>query len=936
MSQKNSSMQEMLQTSYLSGTSAAYIEELYEAYLQDPASVDDKWRRYFEQLPQVNGQSGADISHAKIKQQFLTLANAPKQAVQQADPAIEKQAKVMQLINAYRLYGHRHADIDPLHIAAKPELPNLSLDYYGLTASDMNTQFVTDTALFNSSASLQQIYTALQETYCARIGFEYLHITEPEEVVWLQQRIEAKPTKTTLSSEQKRHVLDRLVAAEGLEKYLARKYVGQKRFSLEGGETLIPLMDQLIERAAGYQVKETVIGMAHRGRLNVLVNILGKAPATLFDEFEGRFTDNDRLGDVKYHIGYSSDVTFAGNPMHLVLAFNPSHLEIVAPVVEGSVRARQQRRQDGERSQVLPIVLHGDAAFAGQGVVMETFNMSQARGYTTGGTVHIVINNQVGFTTSNPHDARSTLYCTDIAKMVQAPIFHVNADDPEAAYYVAQLALDYRMQFKKDVVIDLICYRRHGHNEADEPSATQPLMYKIIKQHASTAKLYADKLIQNAALDAKGFEQLEEDYRKALDAGKPVVDINQAPADNYRVDWAPFLNQPWKVAANTAVNSQQLHALTQALQKLPTGFKVQPQVARELENRKKMAAAEQDLNWGFGETMAYASLLAEGYAVRISGQDVGRGTFAHRHAVLHEQETGKTYIPLQHLAENQGQFTIIDSILSEVAVLGFEYGYATAEPKALVIWEAQFGDFVNGAQVVIDQFLSSGEQKWGRLCGLVMLLPHGHEGAGPEHTSARPERFLQLCAQENMQVCVPTTPAQIFHLLRRQMVRPYRKPLVVMTPKSLLRHKLATSKLSELMDGEFQLLIPEQDAITASAVKRVIICAGKVYYDLLEKRREQAKEDVAIIRLEQLYPFPQDMLKAELAKYKAAKQIIWCQEEPKNQGYWLTMQDYLRTCLIPEQELSYIGRDALASPSEGHTNKHVEQQAALVKQALGI
>lgn len=942
MAEKLSSMQQLLNTSYLSGSSIAYIEALYESYLADPNSVEENWRTFFTNLPKVNGQTQADVSHAAIREQFLNLAKGPKEVVigttnVETEQRIVKQARVMQLINAFRTYGHYQASLDPLKLTPKQHIPDLELTYYGFTSADFNTLFTTDSPLFSKTASLKDIYQSLVDTYSGPIGFEYMHINNHDEVVWLQERVESTRAKPRLNAETKQHILGRLIAAEGLEKYLGRKYVGQKRFSLEGGETLIPMMDELIRRASNQGVKETVIGMAHRGRLNVLINILGKPPKVLFHEFEGKFEDEDnRSGDVKYHMGFSSDMQIGDKSMHLALAFNPSHLEIVSPVVEGSVRARQQRRKDEKREQVIPVVLHGDAAFAGQGVVMETFAMSQARGYTTGGTVHIVVNNQIGFTTSNPLDARSTLYCTDIAKMVQAPVFHVNADDPEAAYFVTHLAIDYRMKFKKDVVIDLVCYRRHGHNEADEPSATQPVMYKTIKQHPTTARLYADKLLAEGVINNDTFDQLEENYRKALDAGQSVVALVQMPKDSFTVDWKPYIGKKWSATAKTDVAKDKLVQLTNSLQQLPEGFKVQPQVARELENRKKMAAGELEMNWGFGETIAYASLLAEGYDVRISGQDVGRGTFAHRHAVLHEQESGKVYIPLQHIAEQQGHFSIIDSVLSEEGVLGFEYGFASAEPKALVIWEAQFGDFVNGAQVVIDQFISSGEQKWGRLCGLVLLLPHGYEGAGPEHSSARLERFLQLCAQENIQVCMPSTPAQVFHMLRRQMLRPYRKPLIVMSPKSLLRHKLAISSIEELTRGEFKLVMLEVDDLKLNTVKRVILCSGKVYYDLLEKRRDQKKEDTAILRIEQLYPFPFEQLSAELARYNQANQVVWCQEEPQNQGAWFQIQHNIRACLMNGQELSYAGRPELASPAEGHMAKHTEQQMMLIQHALGL
>ncbi|OHC29104.1 MAG: 2-oxoglutarate dehydrogenase E1 component, partial [Pseudomonadales bacterium RIFCSPHIGHO2_02_FULL_60_43] len=744
-------------------------------------------------------------------------------------------------------------------------------------------------------ATLREIRDALQQTYCRTIGAEFTHIVDSEQRSWFQQRLESVRGRPQFSVEVQSHLLERLTAAEGLEKYLGTKYPGTKRFGLEGGESLIPLLDEVIQRSGSYGTKEIVIGMAHRGRLNVLVNTFGKNPRDLFDEFEGKKTEGLSSGDVKYHQGFSSNVMTAGGEVHLAMAFNPSHLEIVSPVVEGSVRARQDRRNDAIGEKVLPVSLHGDAAFAGQGVVMETFQMSQTRGFKTGGTIHIVINNQVGFTISNPLDSRSTEYCTDVAKMIQAPILHVNGDDPEAVLFVTQLAVDYRMQYKRDVVIDLVCYRRRGHNEADEPSGTQPIMYQQITKQRTTRELYAEVLTAAARQSADEVQAKIDEYRTALDNGQHVVkSLVKEPNKELFVDWRPYLGHAWTARHDTRFELKTLQELSNKLLEIPEGFVVQRQVAKILEDRQKMSAGALPINWGYAETMAYATLLFEGHPIRMTGQDIGRGTFSHRHAVLHNQKDAGTHLPLQNLYQGQPRFDLYDSFLSEEAVLAFEYGYATTQPQSLVIWEAQFGDFANGAQVVFDQFISSGEHKWGRLCGLTMLLPHGYEGQGPEHSSARLERYLQLCAEHNMQVAVPTTPSQIYHLLRRQVIRPLRKPLVVLTPKSLLRHKLAISTLEDLAEGSFQTVIPEIDAIDPKKVERLILCSGKVYYDLLEKRRNEGREDIAIVRIEQLYPFPEDDLAEAIAPYKNLKNIVWCQEEPMNQGAWYCSQHHMR------------------------------------------
>jgi 2-oxoglutarate dehydrogenase E1 component len=784
---------------------------------------------------------------------------------------------------------------------------------------------------------LRDLLALLKRTYTGPIGAEFMHISDAEQRRWMYQRLEAAGGRFAPPAPERRRILERLTAAEGLERYLHTKYVGQKRFSLEGGDSLIPLLDVVIRRAGADGVREVVMGMAHRGRLNVLVNILGKPPRQLFDEFEGKFEhkhdDRPHTGDVKYHMGFSADVVTDGGPVHLALAFNPSHLEIVDPVVAGSSRSRQHRRGDRDGRQVLPLLMHGDAAFAGQGVVMELLQMSQARGFAVGGTLHVVINNQVGFTTSERQDARSTLYCTDVAKMIEAPVLHVNADHPEAVAFCAALAFDFRQRFGKDVVVDLVCYRRHGHNEADEPAATQPLMYRKIRKHPTTRELYAAQLAEEGAVPEAEAKALVDAYRDKLDQGAITTEVAESTADEFTIDWSRYLAGSVGDPVDTRVPRRDLDRLARTINTVPDGFRLHARVAKIYEDRRKMAAGELPGDWGFAENLAYATLLREGFKLRLVGQDSGRGTFFHRHAILHEQDSAESLVPLRQLVENPETVTIIDSLLSEEAVMAFEYGYATADPMTLDIWEAQFGDFANGAQVVIDQFLSSGEAKWGRLCGLALFLPHGYEGQGPEHSSARLERFLQLCALDNMLVCVPTTPAQCFHMIRRQMRMTTRKPLVVMTPKSLLRHKLAVSSLEELADGSFRKLIPDTTA-AAKKVRRVVLCSGKVYYDLLEQARKDGVEDVALVRVEQLYPFPRPELVAELGRFAKVGDVVWCQEEPQNQGAWYQIQHHLRACLQPKQALHYAGRARSPSPACGHFSDHVEEQARLVADAL--
>jgi 2-oxoglutarate dehydrogenase E1 component len=932
-----SDLREQVATSTLFGGNAPYIEEQYERYLADPAAVSAEWRGYFDSLR----GGAADVAHAPVIESFIRLAKSRRVAGAMVDAStMHKQVLVLQMIGRFRTLGMFHADLDPLQRQEKPYLADLDLAAYDFTAADMDTEF--DVGSFKAGSErmrLSVLIQALKDTYCRSFGAEYMYVNDTATKRFVQARLEPIRSRPTYPAEQRRHILERLTAAETLERYLHTKFVGQKRFSGEGGETMIPMLDHLIQIAGAVGVQETVIGMAHRGRLNVLVNTLGKVPADLFSEFEGKHTEELLAGDVKYHQGFSSDVVTPGGPMHLTLAFNPSHLEAVNPVVEGSVRARQHRRGDDKGVQVLPVLIHGDAAVAGQGVIQEVLNMAQTRGYYTGGTIHIVVNNQIGFTTSDPRDTRGTLYCTDIAKMAEAPIFHVNADDPEVCLLAIEMAMAYRQQFHRDVFIDLVCFRRLGHNEADEPMITQPLMYKRIAQHPGTRRLYADRLVAAGVIKPEDADAMVATYRAAMDKG---LHTNTTILSNYKppltVDWSPYMKRKWTEPADTAVPLATLQTLARKVTEVPDGFKLHSRVARVLADRRAMGEGTLPLDWGMGETLAYATLLTDGYGVRLSGEDVGRGTFSHRHAVLHDQSREKwdsgNWIPLERVTEGNPAFEVIDSVLTENAVLGFEYGYATSDPKRLVIWEAQFGDFANGAQVVIDQFIAAGEAKWGRICGLVMLLPHGYEGQGPEHSSARPERYLQLCAEHNMQVCVPTTPAQIYHLLRRQMIRPFRRPLIVMSPKSLLRHKEAVSTLDELATGRFQNVIGETEKLVAKSVRRVIVCAGKIYYELAAYRREHKCNDIAILRMEQLYPFPHADFKAALAKFPRATEVVWCQEEPQNQGAWYRLRAYFRADALPDQVVAYAGRPVSASTAVGYMSKHIERQQQLVADAF--
>jgi 2-oxoglutarate dehydrogenase E1 component len=933
----NGVMKAWLESSHLAGANATYVEELYELYLSDPDSVSDEWRSVFEELP-VQASEAVEQPHSRVREYFRRLAQETKHySVQVSDPDVDaKQVKVLQLINAYRFRGHQAANLDPLGLWKRATVDELDPSFHTLTEEDLNETFnVGSYAIGQETMVLKDLHKSLKQTYCGSIGAEYMHMTNTEQKRWIQQRLESVSGQPSFNKEEKQAFLEELTAAEGLERYLGAKFPGAKRFSLEGGDALIPMTKEIIRHAGGQGMREVVVGMAHRGRLNMLVNVLGKKPQDLFDEFAGKHDETWGTGDVKYHQGFSADFATPGGNVHLALAFNPSHLEIVNPVVIGSVRARQDRLSDTDGSRVLPITIHGDSAIAGQGVVQETFNMSQARGFCVGGTVRIVVNNQVGFTTSNPRDTRSTMYCTDIAKMVQAPIFHVNADDPEAVAFVARLALDYRNTFKRDVVIDLVCYRRHGHNEADEPNATQPLMYQKIKKHPTPRKLYADVLMERGEFGIDTATQLVNEYRDALDHGEVVVK-EWRPMALHSVDWSPYLGHDWNIDWDNKVDIERLKELGSKICQYPESHKLQSRVNKLYNDRTAMVNGEKQVDWGMAETLAYATLVDDGKRIRISGQDSGRGTFFHRHSVLHNQSDASTYVPLENIHDKQGPFQVFDSVLSEEAVLAFEYGYATAEPSGLTLWEAQFGDFANGAQVVIDQFISSGEQKWARLCGLTMLLPHGYEGQGPEHSSARLERYLQLCAEQNMQVVVPSTPAQVYHMIRRQVVRPMRRPLIVMSPKSLLRHPLCTSSLEDLADGTFQPAIAEIDDIAPENVKRVVFCSGKVYFDLLDQRRKNEQDDVAIVRIEQLYPFPYEDVRAAIAQYTNVVDYVWCQEEPQNQGAWYSSQHNFRAAIPVGADIQYAGRPASASPAVGYMSVHLKQQKALVDDALTL
>jgi len=940
-----SKYQSFIESSSIQGANAPYIEAYYEQFLEDPDSVDPGWRAYFRN---VQDQSAPrEVAHSEVLARFEKMAREPRRvAAAEAGfdaRAAEKQAGVLRLINYYRVRGHQVAKLDPLGLAPTETVRDLDPAFHGLGPEDFDTVFNTGSLAGPDRLPLKDIIKLLKAVYTDTIGTEYMYITETAQKRWIQQRLETVAFQPKLTPERKKEVFQQLVAAEGLERYLHNKYVGQKRFSLEGGDALIPALDEVLHGCAARDVEEVVIGMAHRGRLNVLVNLLGKSPADLFAEFEGKYSAESlsRAGDVKYHMGFSTDVEVAGKRLHLVLAFNPSHLEIVNPVVEGSVKARQIARGDEVGSRVVPILIHGDAAFAGQGVVMETMQLSHAKGYSTGGTLHIIVNNQIGFTTPNPIAAepgrvvRTSRYCTDLAKMCEAPVFHVNGDDPEAVVFVTRMAMDFRNEFHKDVIVDICCYRRWGHNEADEPSVTSPMMYEAIKKHPTTMALYAKKLQEEGAIVGGDTETLTLAYRQGLDKGENTARITLGLVGNkHTVNWTKYREGGWDTPTDTAVTRDQLQTLSGKLLALPEGFTLHPRVQKIYEDRAKMAAGELPMDWGFAETMAYATLANEGFDVRLSGQDARRGTFFHRHVTVHDYKNGKRHTPLRRLTPEKHRFVVNDTLLSEVGVLGFEYGYATTDPDTLVIWEAQFGDFANGAQVMFDQFIASGFSKWARLCGLTVFLPHGYEGQGPEHSSGRLERWLQLCAESNQQVCVPSTPAQMFHMLRRQMKRNYRLPLIVMTPKSLLRHPLSVSTPDDLTKGRFQTVIQETEKLDAAKVTRIVFCSGKVYFDLYQAREKEKLYNVALVRIEQLYPFPREGFEQALAMYPNAKDILWCQEEPENQGAWYQIKHRLAAYIQPQHQLLYVSRKGSSSTAVGYLKVHQKEQEELLRAAL--
>ena len=919
--------------------SAPYIEALYESFLKDPNSVSDDWKIYFETLPK-NSDNETDISHKDVIKKFK---NQRRRRTYSSKPSAnksidEKQIRVIQLIQSYRNRGHQRANLDPLGIRKTSVCEDLDIDFHGLQESDLGKKFNTDTLNINQDeASLEEIINSLKKIYCGTLGIEYNYITNTKERLWFQDRLEPNLGKVYFKKEEKVNLLKRLNSTEGLAKFLATRYPGMKRFGSEGGESLIPLVDSLIQNCSIFGAEQICLGMSHRGRLNLLVNVLGKSPKELFSEFEEDYElEGASTGDVKYHLGFSSNILTPNGEVHVSLNNNPSHLEIVNPVIEGSVRARQERLKDNEKNRVIPILIHGDAAFSGQGVVMETLQMSQTRGYGVGGTIHVIVNNQIGFTTSDVRDARSTLYSTDVAKMIECPILHVNGDDPEMVVFAAKLACEYRYTFKKDIIIDMFCFRRRGHNEADEPSATQPLMYKKIKNHKSVRDQYQDKLITEGVVSRDETENFQKNYRISLEKGELVTDNLASTNEDKWFNWSPYMDRKWNEQTNTTFDQKKFKELGEIISSAPDDFNVQKQVSKILDDRKKMNSGDMPINWGFAENMAYATLLSEGYPIRFSGQDVRRGTFAHRHSAIHDQQSGTEYMPLVEIAEkNNTIIDIYDSLLSEEAVLGFEYGYSTAWPSGLVIWEAQFGDFANGAQVVIDQFIVSAEHKWERLSGLVMLLPHGYEGQGPEHSSARLERYLQLCAHDNIQVCAPTTPAQIYHLLRLQTIRKMRRPLIVISPKSLLRNPLATSSLGELINGSFMPVIDEKIK-NKNKIKKVILCSGKVFYDLNEKKKELKSEETAIIRIEQLYSFPYDELEFILKQYSNSNEFIWCQEEPANQGAWFSHRHRIQRVLdrFSELQIKLISRPSASAPAVGLNKLHKKQQETLVNQAF--
>ena len=922
-----------------SGVNAEFLEDLYQQYLQQPDAFDAEWRRFFTSLQNGAGNGGAAGAPAQGQ---VGAAGAEQAAPADDEASLSKQAKVHQLINTYRNFGHTRARLDPLGRPHMKNPPDLSLAYFGLNEAHLGESFSTGTLVAPPMASLNDILEQMEQTYCGSVGAEFMFIRDHAQRSWLREAMEGSWNQPRFDKPTKLQILTKLAHAEMFEKFLHTKFVGQKRFSLEGSETLIVMLDAMVEEAAELGVEAVVIGMPHRGRLNTLVNVMEKRLEMVFAEFKDVVEVNDLTGsgDVKYHLGYSSDREMAdGRKIHLSLAFNPSHLEAVNPVVEGYVRSKQDLRGDRKGQYIMPVLMHGDAAFAGQGSVMECLNLSQLEGYRTGGTIHIIVNNQIGFTTP-PRMARSYVYPSDVVKMLNIPVLHVNGDDPEAAYHVMKLAVAFRQYFRTDILVNLFCYRRHGHNEMDEAAFTQPLTYGIIKHHPSSLDLYAKKLAEEGSITAEEDGQVRADYRKRLDDALKAVAQDNVAAEIHTLEgtWDGLGRGVPRQIVKTEVELEILRTIARGISTVPEGFTPHPRLVKLMEGRLQMIEGGAPIDWGMAELLAYGSLVWEGHSVRLSGQDCSRGTFSHRHANLVDVTDGKDYIPLQHLREDQGKFEVFDSPLSEIGVLGFEFGYSLNDPHCLTLWEAQFGDFANSAQMIIDQFIVASEEKWLRMNGLVLLLPHGFEGQGPEHSSARMERYLQMCANDNMQVCSASTPAQIFHLLRRQLHRDFRKPLIVMSPKSLLRHPKAVSSVEDLIKGHFREVLFDQYATPKSKVRRVLFCSGKVYYDLSaerEKRSGKGKgKDIAIVRVEQLYPFPDDQVGEVMKQYPNAGEVCWVQEEPKNMGGWSFVAPLLGDVLPAGLAPRYVGREAAASPAAGSHRVHDAEQQALVQEAL--
>jgi len=929
-------MKELWGSSHISAGHAAYLEGLYETFLNNPEELSKEWFDFFTNLPKLPNSNG-EISHQKIINEFRNFSRNSDVLKKSVD---ERQGKVIRLIQSYRNRGHLKARLDPLGMMERRLVEDLNIEFHGLSHEDLNEEFYTDT--FNTEAEklpLRDIIQKLEDIYCGVIGIECNHIMDSSERRWFQNKFESKLKGYSFNEKEKLNIYERLNSAEGLAKYLSAKYPGMKRFGIDGAESLVPLVETVIQDCGSLGASQICFGMAHRGRLNLLVNVLGKLPSDLFSAFSEDFElEGASTGDVKYHLGFSSNFDTPGGEVHVSLFNNPSHLEIVDPVVIGSVRARQDRINDKDRSKVIPVLLHGDAAFSGQGVVMESLQMSQTRGFNVGGTIHIIVNNQIGFTTSNVNDSRSTDYSSDVAKIIQAPVIHVNGDDPEMVVNAAKIACKYRNKFKKDIVIDLFCYRRRGHNEADDPSATQPLMYEKISNHPSVLNQYENNLMKEGILDAEQSKKIKSNYRKSLEGGESVAkNLAKKPNDSLWFDWEPYLDVKWWPKVDTKYSKKELKKLGKEIISVPKEFNMGSQASKIFADRHEMNQGKIPINWGYAEVMAYATLLKDGYPIRLTGQDVRRGTFSHRHACIFDSKTGMGHISLSELAEkNKTSFDIYDSLLSEEAVLGFEYGYSATWPSGLTIWEAQFGDFANGAQVVIDQFIVSAQHKWERLSGLIMLLPHGYEGQGPEHSSARIERFLQLCASENIQVCVPSSPKQIFHLLRRQAIRKMRTPLIVISPKSLLRNPNAVSTLDDLSDGSFECVI-DDELDNKNDVKKIIMCSGKVFYELIEKRNKEKRHDIAVIRIEQLYPFPYDDLEEILLRYQNVHEYIWCQEEPLNQGAWFSHRHRIQRVLDRlgnNNEVKLVSRPPAAAPAVGLMKLHLKQQETLINEAI--